>query len=246
MSSLKDYSDSRLREYCIYCRDLLYPEHSSRDHVPSKVFLDKPYPENLQIVKVCKSCNESYSKDETYTAAVLGVLMSGSTDPEWQVWDNAARILSSQNILRRELEDGLNRQRLFDFIQPTEIDALIFDSSRLENVLIKNARALALYMITELLYDDPSQIGWRCRSQLTNGQRKFFETIPHESIFPEVGCKMMSTPFFFKRYPESGMTDNGWFEVQPGAFRFAVLWGQPLTVRMVFREFLFAVVKWEQ
>ena len=43
---------------CIYCNE----KADSREHLPSKVFLNIPYPENLAMVPACKDCNNSFSK----------------------------------------------------------------------------------------------------------------------------------------------------------------------------------------
>lgn len=47
--------------YCGYWADTVY-------HVPSKVFLNKPYPDNLPVVSCCKNCNEEFAFDEEYVA----------------------------------------------------------------------------------------------------------------------------------------------------------------------------------
>ena len=71
--------DERLRDrivynngssFCVYCGSLA----DSREHVPSKVFLRKPYPDNLYTVPACKKCNNSFSQDELYTRVVLDTL----------------------------------------------------------------------------------------------------------------------------------------------------------------------------
>lgn len=55
------FVDKRLTGICVYCGG----EPSTRDHVPSKVFLDEPYPENnLPVVPACETCNNSFSLDE--------------------------------------------------------------------------------------------------------------------------------------------------------------------------------------
>ena len=38
-----------------------YPD--TRDHVPSKVLLDEPYPPDLPVIGACQRCNTSYSLD---------------------------------------------------------------------------------------------------------------------------------------------------------------------------------------
>jgi hypothetical protein len=50
------------KKVCIYCGKAA----STRDHVPPKSFLEKPYPDNLKTVPSCKDCNNGFSKDEEY------------------------------------------------------------------------------------------------------------------------------------------------------------------------------------
>lgn len=64
MIQIKSFSDSRLIGTCIYCGGLA----DTKDHIPSKCLLDKPYPENLSVVKCCNTCNQSFSSDEQYFA----------------------------------------------------------------------------------------------------------------------------------------------------------------------------------
>ena len=44
---------------CVYCG--AYPD--TRDHVPSKVLLNEPYPPDLPVIGACQRCNTSYSLD---------------------------------------------------------------------------------------------------------------------------------------------------------------------------------------
>lgn len=64
MDQLHNYADNRLVVGCIYCggRD------DTKEHVPSRVLLDEPLPENLPVVYACRSCNNGYSKVEEYFA----------------------------------------------------------------------------------------------------------------------------------------------------------------------------------
>ena len=52
---------------CIYC----YEDANSREHIPSKIFLNEPYETNLAILPSCISCNNSYSEDEQYLACLI-------------------------------------------------------------------------------------------------------------------------------------------------------------------------------
>jgi hypothetical protein len=65
MRQLRTFGDER--ELCLYAYCEGVPE--TRDHVPSRVLLDEPYPENLPVVPACKSCNSGFSADEETSPA---------------------------------------------------------------------------------------------------------------------------------------------------------------------------------
>lgn len=57
-------------ERCIYCgaeKDLTV------DHVPPKLLLMRPYPENLLTGPACNACNQSFQKDDEYTRTLLSI-----------------------------------------------------------------------------------------------------------------------------------------------------------------------------
>ena len=54
-----DNADKRQTAFCAYC----HGEHGTSEHVPSKVFLDKPYPKDLPVIFTCKDCNNEFSSD---------------------------------------------------------------------------------------------------------------------------------------------------------------------------------------
>lgn len=70
------FVDERLKGSCVYCGGP--PE--TVDHVPSRVFLDDPLPENLPVVEACRECNGGFSLDEEYLACLLECVMTGTTD----------------------------------------------------------------------------------------------------------------------------------------------------------------------
>ena len=51
MDQLRDFADSRLLNGCIHCG----APAETRDHVPSRCLLERPYPENLPAVSYHKS-----------------------------------------------------------------------------------------------------------------------------------------------------------------------------------------------
>lgn len=73
------HSGKRLDLICSYC-GVNYPD--TKDHVPSKILLDEPYPENLPVVPCCSKCNSSFSLDEEYVACLLECAIHGTKSIE--------------------------------------------------------------------------------------------------------------------------------------------------------------------
>jgi hypothetical protein len=67
MKSYDELCDERLKGNCAYCDAI----PTTKDHVPAKVFLEKPFPENLHCVPACIKCNNAYSRDESFLAFLL-------------------------------------------------------------------------------------------------------------------------------------------------------------------------------
>jgi hypothetical protein len=66
----KAYLQQLAPEVCVYCHGIA----SSRDHVVARTILARPLPQNLPTVPSCDDCNNRFSKDEQYFAAVLGMV----------------------------------------------------------------------------------------------------------------------------------------------------------------------------
>ena len=93
MKQIRTFSDERLDEFCSYCGKK--PE--TRDHVPSKVLLDKPFPENLPIVPACKKCNEDLSLDEEYFSCLIECILCGTTEIDKLKREKIKKILSESD-----------------------------------------------------------------------------------------------------------------------------------------------------
>lgn len=94
------FVDERLKGSCVYCGGP--PE--TVDHVPSRVFLDDPLPENLPVVEACRECNGGFSLDEEYLACLLECVMAGTTDIEGLAREKVRRSLSRNPRLTAQLE----------------------------------------------------------------------------------------------------------------------------------------------
>jgi len=74
MDLVESFADDRLVAYCVHCAG----GTETRDHCPSRMLLDKPYPENLPFLPSCTSCNRGFSLDEEYFACLVECARTGS------------------------------------------------------------------------------------------------------------------------------------------------------------------------
>lgn len=161
MQHVEDYSDARLKSWCIHCGVSIANSPASRDHVPTKSLLSKELRERgkkydsekvavecrtdkeayLPQVMICKDCNSSFSKDESYLLCVLHAVMSGSLYPDPKAYPEAATTLRSNRDVVRKLKMRTDGQMvLFEGLQPFTIYP---DPVRIKNVITKNARGHA-------------------------------------------------------------------------------------------------------
>lgn len=93
------FIDERHTGFCVYCG--AHPD--TRDHVPSKVLLDEPYPQELPVVSACAKCNASFSLDEQYLACFLDCVICGSAEASDLHRLNIKRILNDNPALQQRI-----------------------------------------------------------------------------------------------------------------------------------------------
>ena len=224
----KSFADSRLLgSGCIYCGLVA----DTRDHVPSKVFLDRPYPLNLRTVDACHGCNQGFSLDEEYFATILGCTLAGTANPSDQIRPKTADTLAHNTKLRERIQKSRE--------ESTESITFEVDASRVRNVLIKLARGHVALELSVAGFGEPDSVGFQPRLYMAEEQLLHFETPPLEQLYCEVGTEA------FIRQIERGV-GVGWNVVQEGRYRFLSYEERGgFFVRVVFCEYLFGEVIWE-
>ena len=148
MEQIRNFGDERQVAQCAYCgRDT-----PTRDHVPSRVLLDEPYPENLPVVPACRECNEGFSADEEYVACLIDCVISGTTSPEKVQREKVRRILLNKQALTARLAATRKEKR-----GATEYS---IEDSRVRNLVLKLGRGHALFELNEPQYEKPSSVGY--------------------------------------------------------------------------------------
>lgn len=231
MKQLRNYGDERQVAKCVYCAGV----NNTIDHVPSRVLLDEPYPENLPGVPACFQCNQSFSTDEEYLACLIECTLTGSAEPKDLKRPKIKRTLQERPALALRL----NRARR------ETARGVVFDveADRVSHVLLKLARGHAAFELNEPQFEEPLSVNFCPLSLLPGGQREEFETLsatPRLSVWPEVGSRAMQ-----RILEEADIGPFGWITVQPGRYRYSATAGGGVIVRMVLSEYLAGEVVWE-
>lgn len=226
MQQLRNYGDERQWAQCVYC----WGPTQTRDHAPSKVLLDEPYPENLPVVPACEACNHSFSLDEEYLACLVDCALPGVASPDVVHRPKVRGALVQQPALvslltqaRQEADAGV---------------AFSVDVGRVRHVVLKLARGHAAYELNEPQLDEPSAVHVTPLAVMDPETRARFETPVPPSIWPEVGSRAM------QRTAASIPAGADWIIVQAGRYRYMTAVGAATIIRMVLSEYLACEVVW--
>lgn len=241
MDQLNNYADNRLIRGCIYCAG----SADTRDHVPSKCLLEKPYPTNLPVVGCCEACNQSFSKDEQYFVCLIESALCGSTDPEKIGRPSVARIMEKSPALRKRIEASR-----------TEVDgrvAFIPEHERIENVMLKLARGHAAFELSQPCREKPEHFWCGTLLSLPEENREAFDSVHFQQVFGEVGSRNMQRLLITEltMHSENGeqqnvrMIINDWTDVQDDCYRYLAVDDMGvIVIRIVVAEYFACEVAW--
>jgi len=215
----------------VYCGGAV----ETRDHVPSRVLLDEPYPSNLPVVPACGTCNQGFSLDEEYLACLVECVICGSSAPNDITRPKVRRILAERSALAARLAAAC-----------MEMDSTTrfgVEDDRVRKVVLKLARGHAAFELHAPHFDDPSEIVTVPMQAMSVEARSAFERHPGISslaFWPEVGSRAM------QRLIGIGETSaTGWITAQEGRYRYlAASTDQGIVVRAVLSEYLACEVVW--
>lgn len=226
MKQRENFGDKRQTESCIYCGEGI----ETREHTPPKVLLDKPYPENLPIVRACAVCNQGYSIDEEYFACLIECARVGSTDLKVVEREKIRAILSRKKALSYKLEKAITEI-------PHGQRAFTLESERFKKILLKIAQGHTLYEQNEPKREgDITSFAFGTIEMLSDESRGIFEAIPHADMTPEVGSRAMQNILMSRDF--IGMP---WVVVQENRYRYLTF---NEGVRMVFSEYVWCEIIW--
>ena len=229
MQSVEFYGDKRQIAACAFCG----AGTETRDHVPSRVFLDEPHPANLPHVAACADCNQGLSLDEQYLACLIECTLCGSANAADLRRDKIRRTLEESALLARRLEQARR-------VGADGAISFIPEPDRVRRVLLKLAQGHAVYELNEPVRHDPSSLRFAPLSTLINDDRFSFEAQPEPELapWPEVGSRAMV------RMVEGQDLQEGWVVVQPGRYRYMAVAERSTIIRLVISEYLGCEAVW--
>ncbi|WP_221389844.1 hypothetical protein [Dyadobacter sp. NIV53] len=241
MQQLNSYADDRLIRGCIYCGGS--PE--TRDHVPTKCLLEKPYPSNLPVVGCCDSCNQDFSKDEQYFVCLIESALCGSTDPKKIRRASVANIMQNSPTLRQRIENSK--------IDVNNQIAFVPEMERVCNVLLKLARGHAAFELSQLCRTEPDHFWCGPLSSLPQESQEVFHSAHFQQVFGEVGSRNMQRLLLTQITFKSDDGDkknievliNDWIDVQDDQYRYIAIDEMgTLIIRIVIAEYFACEVAW--
>ena len=137
MDQLRDYADSRLLNARIYCG----APTETREHVPSRFLLERPYPDNLPVVGSCATCKQRFSEDEQYLVCLVESALCSSTDPDTIKRPTVARILRNSPAFQARLQSAKTKTN--GGVQ------FAVERHRVANVMLKLARDRAAFELSQ-------------------------------------------------------------------------------------------------
>lgn len=227
MKQIPMYGDERTLAFCAFCGG----ETGTRDHCPSRVFLDEPYPDNLPVVPACSDCNAGFSEDEEYFACLVSCIIAGATDPEAMPREKTNRILKSKPALRARIEQSRSVVDGTNLFNP--------EHKRVNAVFTKLAQGHALYELHESCAQSPDSIIYLPLQYMSEEQRQAFENPEPQEVWPEVGSRAMHRAII-----GTDVTLGSWLNVQAGRYRFHASQGCGIDIRIVIHEYLACQAHW--
>lgn len=223
MDHLDDFSDERVLRGCAYCGGI----EETKDHVPSRAFLDQPYPPYAPTVPACLECNRGFSLDEEYLACLIEVVLAGSADSDAVGRSSVRRALMHSPKLAARLDSA----RAFVGGRTT----FAIEVDRVQRVLAKLAVGHTWYELADPQPMDAARVACRVLPEMGPHERLDFETPLPALMLPEVGSRGL------QRFVATG--ERGWVTVQADRYRYLALPEAP-EIRIAIREYLGCSVSW--
>ncbi len=195
--------------YCIYCGK----PSNTREHSPSKVFLEKPYPNDLPVLPACFDCNNSFSSDELYSKMYI---------------DSVGYFSGINNSISPLIENHMSENSAFDDAKRDydnyKKSILFLENKKILRILTKLAICHLVYELYECYSIDgceilPSKIKYAFLLDESLNYSQIKEPIILENSLPMIGTRVYNQIFVCE--PKTSQSSErpfiimDWTDVQP-------------------------------
>lgn len=206
----KYYGDSRLNHFCAYCGNLAETE----DHVPSRCFLDEPYPQDMPVVPCCQKCNHDFSEDEEYVSCLIDCMKANEVIP-----NRIQRVKTRKTLIHSpKLQERIASQKR-DFGGSTFCD---FEKDRFEKVIRKLAFGHLAFENDTLSWDSTYKISMWLLSGMSDTQKSLFFQPFNGSLLPEVCSHALDHVVLHYENGEVQSFSSHWIVVQKNRYSYCV------------------------
>lgn len=231
MDPKKLFIDERLKGICAYCG----ANADSRDHVPSKVLLDEPYPKNLPVADSCSKCNGGFSADEEYLACLIECVIHGTTEPNDRFREKVAKTLKARPSIAARIAHGKTSDQIGNPVWHPEYP-------RVREVVLKLARGHVSYELGFLHTEEPSVVDIFPIPCLREEELERFNSLDEYEgfLYPEIESRA-----FVGLLSGKSTAYGEWDVVQEGRYRYAIGQSPGNWVKFVLSEYLACHVVWK-
>lgn len=230
--------------YCIYCGGL----SDTREHVPSKVFLNRPFPDDLPTLPACQKCNNGFSADELYTNTYIECTKS--------IYENG-----NLDSIEIESNDRKEIKEAKQAVKSSYIIGCFKEDDRIIRILYKLALGHIAYELFECYniecYNNGIDVSIKYVFKYSIDKESWLslDTIEllDDEFLPEVGSRSFRNIFVLESAIKSIDKKNSavvqnivmmWSDIQKGTYKYIALFRKKETiVKMIIRDFLYAEVK---
>lgn len=222
----KLFHDERLGGTCFNCGAL----SETKDHCPPKVFLDRPYANDIIQVPSCTNCNSTASLDEQYLACLIEVTICGTTDPRKLLRHKISKTLEHAPALKQRLDEAAIVIDGIYTLQP--------EFERVNRIIGKIAKGLWSFENSQDAADMTADVQLSVEP-LSQQQIDTFFAASHTQPWGEIGSHGFVRSIIGHEPSEYGAD---WIDVQAGRFSYSVDSYGAHRVRMIFSHYLYATV----
>ena len=249
MKYIEYYGDDRLRHKIVYAKDAYSEcvycgaEAKTREHAPSKVFLNKPYPGDLPIVPACFKCNNSFSQDELFVAILIEKLKSNYYGSQYPLPADTLARLSVNPKIASAIDNAIVSNDLARF------------DDRIKNVALKLAISHAVYELSEGYCAKDANIDYSFSNNMSIENREDFESaiVLNDKLLPEIGSRAyerimaMEVSAQSQEQPDQTVTVPlmllDWVDVQESRYLYTCYnLSDAIVVKMIISDFLYVSV----